>query len=842
MLSFLLLVSSTGRPLAPDAAARCARLPLRNLTFVPTASTTWRSDDGRVLLAAWADDAERWHVGEHGITLATRTPLRLQGTFEAPSGIAFELTKLLAEPEDAAPLHKLFGATTIARLRPDGTGIVGAPPTGGGSVHVADGDGLVAVSDRAGVAATGVGGSRRRDDLGQLVRGALLGEASSYAGVDRLRPGTHLVLHGSAGVKVVEGDRPWDRAGDDDLGRLTAAAVEQVTHLVEQAAARPGDRWLEVGRDPGSLVLAAAVAATGVTGRIRIRPVTPAAAEAARTLAGHLDLELESALALPGGGEAVDARARAATSRVEALVAPTAVGGGLLGRPRDGGGTLLAAVPGGALAPDAGATARRLLTSQAWAAVDASDRAWKAGRGHAVDDDAARAVLSELDQRAPARQRAAADLAGHSLLVDPTAAPAVGHLAVAAAAAGQDPVALLVDALHPPLAGARVRGGEDPSILDERGWRTLAPVLEAHVLGHGRRQLADVLDLDELAMVVRAGTRPDLDTARTLEGALALAVWAGGQDIHEPAAAARTPATGTVEAPATVPTLVTGVTSRSLLELAGLAVPLDSTERDALLGVEVDRDVRDLVHRVLLAAGATPGHLPDQLDRRLSGPDTAHLADQARTLLARRGGTIADPRLALTLPFWRAHVAAPRVVLVAERPPDLAARTSAGLPLRDLLGWWIDAMTSSGASGADVRVVDPGDLAPSDEAEATGWDGLERDGDDAPDLVRVARTVDSLVREVELEAARPLLRTIRRARAAEVAPPTRTEVAPATAPLHVVDELWERAVEADRRIAEAASRADEADARAAELAGELEELRGRRGLRAAWQVLTGGDA
>ena len=50
MLSFLLLASSTGQPLPADAAARCSRLPVRDLTFVPTASTTWRSDDGHVLL------------------------------------------------------------------------------------------------------------------------------------------------------------------------------------------------------------------------------------------------------------------------------------------------------------------------------------------------------------------------------------------------------------------------------------------------------------------------------------------------------------------------------------------------------------------------------------------------------------------------------------------------------------------------------------------------------------------------------------------------------------------------------------------------------------------------
>lgn len=840
MLSFLLLASTTGQPLPTDAAARCSDLPLRDLTFMPTASTTWRSTDGHVLLVAWADDASRWHVGEHGCTLATGTPWPLQGTLEAPSGVAFELTTLLGETPDPAVLDRFTGTTTVVRIGPDGHGFVAAPPTGGGSVHVAEGDGLVAVSDRAGVAVRGLGGGRRRADLPALVRGVLSGEQTAFEGVDRLRPGAHLTLRGRMGVKAAESAPTWGPSGDATLDELAAAAADQVTSLVEQAAHRPGDRWLELGADPGSLVLAAAVAATGVTGRLRVRPISPNQAAAATALASRLGVELESPLPVEAGGEALDSRVRRAVARTEALVAPTSTTGGLLGLPRTEAATVLAAVPGGALAPDAGATGRRLLSSQAWTDLDASDRAWLAGRGRTVTDEPTRAVLAEVDLRTAARQAAAAALAGTTTLLDPTAAPAVTELAMAAAGAGRDPVGLLVEALHPSLADARTPGGEEPQGPAAEGWRTLAPVLEAHVLGSGRRQLVDVLDLDEVAMVVRAGSAPDGDTARALEGALALAVWSAEVDVHAPARSAPVEVRADVETPDVVPTLVTGVTSRSLLDLAGLSVPLDATERDALLGVDVDREVRDLVHRLLLAVGATPGQLPADLDRRLSGPATAHLVGAARTLLARRGGTLADPRLALTLPFWRAHVTPPRVVLVAERPPDLAARTRAQLPLRDLLGWWVDAMTAAAASGADVRIVDPGDLTPLDEAEATGWDGLEADGDDAPDLVRVVRTVDSLVREVELDAARPLLRTIRQARATDM-PAVTHDPSPAAAPLHVVDELWERAVEADRRVEDHRARTSALEAEVAELRATIEQLQSRKGLKAAWQVLTGRD-
>ncbi len=842
VLSFLLLASSTGQPLPPDAAARCSRLPVRDLTFVPTASTTWRSTDGHVLLVAWADDASRWHVGEHGITLATGRPWPLRGSFEAPSGVAFELTQRLADPEDAAPLRDFTGATTVVRLTSDGSGLVGAPPTGGGVVQVAEGDGVVAVSDRAGIAALGAGGAARRRDLPGLVRGVLTGETTGHVGVHRVAPGGHVAVRGRLGAKVQE-DGATLAAVPTGVGpqELAGRAADAMVDLVEQVVRQPGDRWLEVGADPGSLVLTAALAATGATGRVRVRPVTPAQHEAAGRLAARLGVELESPLPVERGGTALDTRVRRAVNRTEGLLAPTATAGGLLGTAREGDGLVLGAVPGGALAPDPGATARRLLTSQAWADLDGGDRTWGAGRGRTVGDDATRHVLAEVDRRVDRRQAAAAALAGSTTLVDPTALPAVTDLALAAAAKGVDAVNLLVEALHPPLLAVRTLGGAEAVTAVGAGWRTLAPVLEAHVLGHGRSGVGDVLDLDEVAMVVRSGIPPDADTARALEGALALAVWVGEQDVHAPARPARVESAPALRTSEVVPTLVTGVTSRSLLDLAGLAVPLSSTEDDALLGVRVDREVRDLVHRLLLAVGATPGQLPADLDRRLSGPDTAHLVGPARALLARRGGTLADPRLALTLPFWRTHVATPRVVLVAERPPDLAARTTAQLPLRDLLGWWVDAMTAAAASGADVRVVDPGDLAPLDEAEATGWDGLAADGEDAPDLVRVVRTVDSLVREVELDAARPLLRTIRQARANE-APAVRTEPGPATAPLQVVDELWERAVEADRALEEQQAATARLQERLDEVEAERDALRSRTGLRAAWQVLTGRDA
>jgi|GEM_PF-6292524 len=836
MLSFLLLVSTSGQPLPGDAVARLAPLPRRALAFTPAAMTTWRADGDHVALVAWSDGVPAWHVGAHGVTLASGQPWPLASRFTAPGGVAFELTSRLGDGDDPGQLSWLTGDAAVVRVRPDGSGLVGAPPLGGGAVHVAEGDGLLAVSDRAGVAALGIGGGVRRTALPDLLTGTLLGDHAALLGVDRLRPGSHLRLRGRDGAKVVVGATPWQGLADATVGDLVADATDDLTRLLGLAAEHGGSgRVVELGADRASLVVAAALAATGRAEAFTLRPSGPGRdAAAAARLAAVLDRPLADPVVAPRGGEATDERVRVAVARVEGAVAPSVLRPGALAGVRDEDGLVVPAMRRSVLDPQPRTDAGRLLTSGAAEELATLDRAWEAAQSRDVVP-AQHAVLGWLERRGPRLSRAMADLAGPAATLDPLATPSVARLALVAARDGHDATGLLVAALHAPLADVPP---DATTPDDDAGWRALAPVLDAHLLGHAREVLADVVDLDRVAGLVRSAAPPDLATREALEGALALAVWAAGTDRHAPVPA-RAPVARVHVAPAQdAPVLVTGVTSRSLLDLTGVRVPMDETTVDALLGVRVDVEARDLAHRLLLAAGATPGHLPADLDERLAGTRTAGLVDAATSLLARRGGTLVDPRLALTLPFFTSHLGAARVVLVAERPPDLAARSSAQLPGRDLLGWWVDAVAAAAAAeGADVRVVDPGDLADLDEDEATGWEGLEGEGAPA-DLVRVARTVDSLVREVELEAARPLLRTVRRSRAEAVAGRDEPD-APAAAPLRVVDELWERAVQADSDLGEQRAAAADLRARLERTETELDDLRGRRGLRAAWQLLTG---
>jgi hypothetical protein len=838
VLSFLLLVSTTGQPLPPDAVARLAPFPAA-LTFRPTDMTTWRADGDHVALVAWADEPDPWHVGPHGITLATGHPWPLASRFTAPAGTANELTSRLGAADDPGLLSWLTGDTTVVRVRPDGTGLVAAPPLGGGQVVVAQGPGLLAVADRAAVAAGALGGVVRELDLPDLLTGTLLGDRTAVRGTARLRPGASIRLRGRDGAKIVDGPAPWHGLEGARVDDLLPDAADDVARLLDLAADHPGPvRVVELGATPASQVIAAALAASGRLDAFVLRAAGPGhhAAAAAR-LAGALGVPLEAPLPRTTGGEATDGRVRAAVARVEAAVAPVLLGPDPPAGVRGERGLLVPCAGVSVLGPGQRPDVGRLLTTDAAAHLQRLDQAWSDGLPR--DSGAADRVLEHLERRWPRTARATADLLAGADVLDPLAVPSIARLAVVAAREGTDATSALVAGLHPPLATVPL----DVTVptADPADWRSLAPVLEAHLLGHAREALRDVVALDEVEIVVRSSTAPDHATRAALQGALALAVWAAGTDMHRPTVRAVPRPRVTVAPPTTPPVLVTGVTSRSLLELTGVGVPLDETAVDALLGTRVDAAVRDLVHRLLLAVGATPGHLPADLDERLAGPATAPFAAAATALLARRGGTLVDPRLALTLPFWSAHVAVPRVVLVAERPPDLAARTGAQLPGRDLLGWWIDAVTAAAASEVDVRIVDPGDLLDLDVDEASPWEGLDVHGTGG-DVVRVARTVDSLVREVELEAARPLLRTIRRSRAGaseDLGP--RSGEGPAAAPLRVVDELWERAVRADADLGVQRAAAADLEARLTRANEEVDELRGRRGLRAAWRVLTGND-
>jgi hypothetical protein len=837
MLTFLLLASADGAPLSASAVARLSDLPLGLLAHEPETATAWLSDDDRVGVAAWqtrpgVHGGSHWHVGAHGVTLAAGSLRPLDGAWAAPTGWAFELTDRLASDRATDVLARLTGTGAVVRVHPDGTGVVATPPTGAGGVHVAHGDGVVAVSNRAAVAAAGAGlAVRVPDDVaGLLLHGTLLGVTGDLAGTELLGPASRLELRGAEAPKVVTRPPAWHDDVPVDLGGLVGAAVDAIAAVVESAAASPSTgRFVELHAHPSARVLAAAVAATGTTDRFRYRVVGDERDHrAARQLADALGVHLETdAGEVPRSVEGLDAWVRSRIGRVGPGVSAR-----LLQRRIPADGQLVLASNGALLRPRDPDNTHDLLTPTAAAEARAALGPWRdaaVAAGHPV---AAMPALFELEHRSPRRAAAEATVAGAAVLLDPLHTDAVARLVVHAAREGVEPGSRLVERLSPELAGVPSAPDPDPDDARRR-WRALAPLAETHVLGHGREVLGPHLDLDGVADALRSPLPPDTGTEVLLWGALTLSVAHAGTSAPWRVARRALHVSSEVVAPERRPVLVTGVTSGSVLELAELRLSLDDTAPDALLGVEVDVRAAELVSRLLLACDAAPGALPPDLAERMAGEATAPFAEAARALLERRGGVLSDPRLGLTIPFWRAHVAEPRVVLVAERPTDLAARTDSRLPAVVLLGWWTEVVAACLTTSDDVRILDPGDLDDRTGPEGAAWRAPDPATDD---VLQLARQVDSLVREVEADAVRPLLATVLRARAAA---PADTPVPPVGAPLHLVDDLWQQAVAAQAGVDAAGSDVAALEARVTELTQEVTALRRRRGLRAAWEVLRG---
>ncbi|MFP5308564.1 MAG: hypothetical protein ACLGIR_03180 [Actinomycetes bacterium] len=842
MLTFLLLASTNGAPLPADAVARLSDLPLPLLPHDPETATAWLSEGDHVGVAAWqtrpgVHGGSHWHVGAHGVTLADGSLWPLAGAWGAPTGWAFELTDLLARSRPADVLARLTGTGSVVRVHPDGSGVVASPPTGAGGVHVAHTEGLVAVSNRAAVAAAGAGlpVTVVPGPAGLLVHGTLLGSEGAVAGTELLGPGHALELRAGEGPKVVARPPAWHDDTPVDLGGLVGAAVDAIAAMVESAAANPSTgRFVELHAHPSARVLAAAVAATGTTDRFRFRAVGDERDHrAARALADALGVHLETdAGGVPTGLDGLDGWVRTRVGR-----AGGAVSARLLQRRVPADGQLVVASSGAVLRPRDPGAVHDLLTPPARARLDGTLQSWRdaaVAAGHPV---AALPVLFELEHRLPRRAAAEATAAGAAVLLDPLHTTAVARLAVHAAREGVDVTDRLVARLAPTLDLDAPGGDPDPDDVRRR-WRALAPLAETHVLGHGRDVLAPHLDLDGVAATLRAPLPPDTGTEVLLWGALTHAV-AARTARRWPVPRRALHVSAEVVAPPRRPVLVTGITSGSVLELAELRLSLDDTAPDALLGVDVDVRVAELVSRLLLACEATPGALPPDLGERLAGEATAPFAEAARALLERRGGVLSDPRLGLTVPFWRAHVADPRVVLVAERPTDLAARTRSRVPPAVLLGWWVEVVSATLTAADDVRILDPGDLDERTGPEGAGWRASDVTTDD---VLQLARQVDSLVREVEAEAVRPLLATVLRARSRAAAADATASAGPVGAPLHLVDDLWQQAVAAQAGVDAAGTDVAALSSRVDELTRELGALRRRRGWRAAWQVLRGQPA
>lgn len=821
MLTYLLVAGDGGGALPAAAVAELERLPWADLAHEPETVVRWLAKGDRVGVAAWqtrpgVHGGAHWHVGDHGLTLFAGTPWPAPRSWRSPTGWAFELTDRL-EHDVVGTLVSLGGAWSVVRVGPDGDGLVTAGPVGGGPVWVGTRDGVTAVSNRAAVVAGVLGARPRRGDdraSARLVARGTIGGGAPYAGLRRLAPGEVLRLDVGHGAHTDDEGTAWGRPAD--LDRATAAVRAAVAGAA--ATASPA-RFVDLSGAPGACAIVAAIAATATADAFRYRVAgDDHDAACARVLADHLGVHLETDHEehLPDDIDPLAEWLRQRISRTEGTVAADVLTG-----VRASDGAVVLRPTYGAAFTGLERPADGLLLDGARHLTEEEDRRVDEAERRAGATDATLPGRRALHLDLPTIAGAEDALLGPALRIDP-----LQHPAVVAFAARQGPAGLdeLVRALDPPTAGVVLPVRE--SGPTGAPWRTLAPLVEAYASGHAAAQLEHLVDATAVRTVVRT-PEPPPGVAPSLWGLLTAAVWTAERELPW-RVTRRAPRVSTpLEERGPTTTLVTGITSRSLIELSGLRLGLDELGHDPLLGIRVDERLAELCDRVLLAVDATPGALPRDLPARLASGATAPFAEVARALAAQRGGVLADPRLGLLVPFWRTQVSDVRVVLVTERPSELLARTPSPLPGGHLLARWLDLVATTLSDREEVRVLDPRDIADIDAPEGVA---PPADGS-AGHLLQLTTVVDSLIRELDGESVRPILQQLLAARTApDVEVRERTT---GGAPLRVVDDLWRDVVAVDGLRARAD---EEASSTAAELAAaraDLEALRGLRSVRLA---------
>lgn len=848
MLTFLVLASTSGGPLSPDVTARLTAVPSDVLTHQPETRTVWLSELQHVGFAGWQTRADvvggsHWHVGDHGVTAVSGAPWPLSGRFGSDTSWASQLTARLTGADPQAVVRVLAGSFGLVRLGADGRGWVTADVTGAGPVFVAEHDGLLAVSNRAELARDAVTGTTQHPrDHGAAAAlpwlGARVSDGSPLVGVATLQAGRAVRIDPERGARVEADASVWlDEGSPDDLVATVAAQTRNAVAALAHLPAPQHVLDLSVPRD-ARVVLAAAVAAD-VVDRFELtargREDDPHVV-AARALARAAGRDLVVAPPVDDDLTAIDRTLREQVGLTGAAVPADPAGGPAVTTE----GLVLTGTAGAALRPHASADAELpieerldvdpagILTVEARRELNTWLRAHADAHRAAGVAEEDLADLVHLEQRLPREGAAEQQLGGAATVIDPLRTATVARLAMTEAKQRrngelQDAV---VAALAPALLEVELTDADRPV----GAWATRYPLLEGELLGRPGGPLDAALERDVVRAVLR-GAEPSPTVQRALWSATSAAVWLSHGEAPT-VVTRRVPRVRAVARPTgQTPVIITGITSRSFIDLAQLKVPLERTERDPLLAVRVDREVADLTDRLLVTVDAALGDIPADLDERLASAETARFADAATQLLARRGNVLADPRLGLTLPFWQAHVATPQVVLVAERPTDLLGRLERPLPAERVLAAWLDVVTAVLTTGADVRCVDPDDIAdgplgPEGDA-AAAYPGRDRAAFE--ELLSVTSVVDSLIRELEVEAVRPIVREIRRARLAAQRPPVRRsdEARFPLAALDALTELRQHVGELESEVA--AVRAERDDTRT-----QLEQLRDRRSVR--WAV------
>lgn len=258
------VVVAPGGTLPGPALELTRRASPAGLPFEAASHLAWTSDDGCTALGAWCSSADtarsdpssspHWANRGGSVTVVTGRPRRVGSPWLAPveAGAA-----LLADAEREGleqVLADSVGSFALARLEPDGSGVLVCDALGHGFIHRSEGPGVVAFASSPGLAAaaTSPGSEPKRSPAGLAWLGAIpyvVGDGSGFVGttllpegaVVHLRHQRHPRLSGTRAPWLPRDPHPVERpteptirsvVSDRDEPRDLAAALDRVTEVV----------------------------------------------------------------------------------------------------------------------------------------------------------------------------------------------------------------------------------------------------------------------------------------------------------------------------------------------------------------------------------------------------------------------------------------------------------------------------------------------------------------------------------------------------------------------------------------------------------------------------------
>ncbi|MBI4728921.1 MAG: hypothetical protein HY775_05390 [Acidobacteria bacterium] len=283
MNAFVVITSKRGAPIPRALLRSLAKPDLPDVPFRPDAHLLWTNARGTVAYVGWqaatwrAGIGSHWHVDEDALTAWSGQVWPRGSAWPRSGSWAAGLADLYRRRGPLDCLGDLVGDYSACRLSRDDDGIVLTDPWGVGMVCMAEDADVVAVSNRATLAARAVsrGSVLHRDPLGAgwlPFAGYIVGGATGLCGVRVIPQGAYVRIDRSGRTEV----RQWSRAiwmdEEDAVPReeLLRRVRDELVGNVACFTQTPADEFmvsLSGGKDM-RLVLALLLAA-GVTGSMR---------------------------------------------------------------------------------------------------------------------------------------------------------------------------------------------------------------------------------------------------------------------------------------------------------------------------------------------------------------------------------------------------------------------------------------------------------------------------------------------------------------------------------------------------------------------------------------------